>query len=502
MPRLSQSEYTSSCIKHSSPLASRYRPGCCSYRSDYWSGPIDTITIHCYVGQVTAAQGCNNFADNAVKYYNNEIEPPVSANYVVGKDGSIGVSVPENYRAWTTGYADKYGNPVYIYGTTGGRNDYRAITIETASGLDNENNYITAEAWTALLNLVTDICYRNGIPKLVWSTSQKDRVLHQNGCNMTVHRDYCAGGKTCPGPYIYSRLDQFATIVNERLRTGNHIVGYVVPPEVDNCDGTYSPLDVPTQIVNVVSIEDSLINDFIISSAAATKVEATLITSKKFKDYSWSYNITSLDDNKVISKSFIIKKKKTKLSIEGLKPNTGYVLEVIAVDDKKNELHSPSLHVSTLQDYPSAISGLVVDLNKEFDLLKRTCSVSFNPPKSWGAYAENRQKKGYRISLVVNGKVVNYNDSLITFNKSDATVNKELILSELADNSILDYENLLQLGIQSWVKDEHGNLIFNSKHPKCSKPIYLRRDRRIIGKLFLKIKNTYKRALLYRPEKK
>ena len=32
------------------------------------------------------------------------------------------------------------------------------------------------------LDLVTDICKRNGIKKLVWSTKKADRVNHKNGC--------------------------------------------------------------------------------------------------------------------------------------------------------------------------------------------------------------------------------------------------------------------------------------------------------------------------------
>ncbi len=44
---------------------------------------------------------------------------------------------------------------------------------------------------------MTDICKRNGIKNLVWSTSKNDRVNHLNGCNMTVHRDYAA--KSLPG---------------------------------------------------------------------------------------------------------------------------------------------------------------------------------------------------------------------------------------------------------------------------------------------------------------
>lgn len=47
---------------------------------------IDTITIHCIVGQWTAKQGCDYFATT---------DRQCSANYVVGKDGSIGPSVDE-----------------------------------------------------------------------------------------------------------------------------------------------------------------------------------------------------------------------------------------------------------------------------------------------------------------------------------------------------------------------------------------------------------------------
>ena len=45
---------------------------------------IDRITIHCYVGQVTAKQGCDYFAKPNLD---------ASCNYVVGKDGSIGLCI-------------------------------------------------------------------------------------------------------------------------------------------------------------------------------------------------------------------------------------------------------------------------------------------------------------------------------------------------------------------------------------------------------------------------
>lgn len=93
-------------------------------------------------------------------------------------------------------------------------NDNRAVTIEVAS--DTKHPYaVNDRAFAALLDLVTDICKRNGIKKLVWSTKKADRVNHKNGCNMTVHRDYA--NKSCPGDYLYNRHGEIAAEVNRRL---------------------------------------------------------------------------------------------------------------------------------------------------------------------------------------------------------------------------------------------------------------------------------------------
>ena len=93
-------------------------------------------------------------------------------------------------------------------------NDNRAVTIEVAS--DTKHPYaVNDRAFAALLDLVTDICKRNGIKKLVWSTKKADRMNHKNGCNMTVHRDYA--NKSCPGDYLYNRHGEIAAEVNRRL---------------------------------------------------------------------------------------------------------------------------------------------------------------------------------------------------------------------------------------------------------------------------------------------
>lgn len=191
---------------------------------------IDTITIHCIVGQWTAKQGCDYFATT---------DRQCSANYVVGKDGSIGLSVDEKDRSWCS---------------SNGTNDNRAITIEVAS--DTTHPYaVTAKAYAALLDLVTDICKRNRIKKLVWSTNKNDRVNHRNGCNMTVHRDFA--NKACPGEYLYSRHGEIAAEVNRRLQDASNGGGVVVtPPAAEKPTGgttgaTVAPYHVRVKITNL-----------------------------------------------------------------------------------------------------------------------------------------------------------------------------------------------------------------------------------------------------------
>lgn len=157
---------------------------------------IDTVTIHCTVGQCSVESLGNLFA---------QPEKRASSNYGIGADGRIGLYVEEKNCSWCSSNA---------------ANDQRAVTIEVSS--DAAEPYaVTGKAYAALLSLLTDLCRRNGIEALVWSTDKNERVNHLHGCNMTVHRDYA--NKSCPGTYLYERHAQIAAAVNERLKGENHM---------------------------------------------------------------------------------------------------------------------------------------------------------------------------------------------------------------------------------------------------------------------------------------
>ena len=154
---------------------------------------IDTISIHCVVGQCSVETLGSIFASTSKE---------ASSNYGIGYDGRIGMYVEEKDRSWCTSSAS---------------NDNRAITIEVAS--DTYHPYRVKDvAYKSLIKLLVDICKRNGIKKLVWSTNKSVRMNHLNGCNMTVHRDYA--NKSCPGDYLYNLHGQIAKEVNAQLGSG------------------------------------------------------------------------------------------------------------------------------------------------------------------------------------------------------------------------------------------------------------------------------------------
>jgi hypothetical protein len=152
---------------------------------------IDTITIHHMAGNLSI-ETCGNVFANKSKQ--------ASSNYGIGSDGRVGMYVEEKDRSWCS---------------CSSSNDNRAITIEVANNTGAPNWTVSDKAYNSLIDLVTDICKRNGIEKLIWSDKKTDRVNHKNGCNMTIHSDFAS--TSCPGPYLKGKMPQIASDVNARL---------------------------------------------------------------------------------------------------------------------------------------------------------------------------------------------------------------------------------------------------------------------------------------------
>lgn len=168
---------------------------------------IDTITIHCVVGQLSVETLGNIFANPSRQ---------ASSNYGIGADGRIGLYVEEKNRSWCTSSAS---------------NDHRAITIEVAS--DTTHPYAVKDVvYESLIKLLVDICQRNNIKKLLWK-ADKSLIGQVDKQNMTVHRWFAK--KDCPGEWLYSRHGQIADEVNRRLSlTAEENKEVVATPPVNN----------------------------------------------------------------------------------------------------------------------------------------------------------------------------------------------------------------------------------------------------------------------------
>lgn len=151
-------------------------------------GAISKITIHHMAGVMTA-NGCLDWFSRS--------STQASSNYVIGYDGTIGLSVPEEYRSWCS---------------SSRANDNVAVTIELSNSSTGGNWPVSDKVIDRCIELCVDICQRNGIKKLVYTGDTSG--------NLTRHDMFVS--KVCPGPYLGAKFPYIVEEVNKRL--GNEIV--------------------------------------------------------------------------------------------------------------------------------------------------------------------------------------------------------------------------------------------------------------------------------------
>lgn len=148
--------------------------------------PITKIAIHHTAGAISAATIGQIFRPTSRQ---------ASCNYGIGNDNKIVLCVDEANRSWCT---------------SSSWCDNRAVTIEVANSANGGNWPVSDRTLATLIDLVTDICRRNGIRNCTY-TGGKDGVLQK-------HEWYA--NTNCPGPYLGSKFSYIASEVNKRL-SGN-----------------------------------------------------------------------------------------------------------------------------------------------------------------------------------------------------------------------------------------------------------------------------------------
>ena len=112
-----------------------------------------------------------------------------SSNYGVDLEGRVGMYCEEKNRSWcsSSSWADN-----------------RAITIEVSNFADGS---VSAKGWRKLVDLMVDICERNGIKDFRYTGTTEGQLW--------AHRWF--GNTDCPGAWLYARFPQLAEEVNARL---------------------------------------------------------------------------------------------------------------------------------------------------------------------------------------------------------------------------------------------------------------------------------------------
>ncbi len=149
---------------------------------------IDTVSIDCMAGKLSIESAGELFQTSRS-----------SSNYGVGTDGRIAMYVEAGERSWCT---------------SSGSNDHRAVTIEVANDGGAPDWHVSDKAYASLILLLTDICKRNNIKRLLWK-GDKSLIGQVDKQNMTVHRWFA--NKACPGNYLYNLHGEIARRVNNNL---------------------------------------------------------------------------------------------------------------------------------------------------------------------------------------------------------------------------------------------------------------------------------------------
>jgi hypothetical protein len=144
---------------------------------------VTKIAIHHAAGIISGYNLAGVFANPKRK---------ASANYCLGSDAKLYLTVDEANRAWTTSSAWC---------------DNRAVTIEVGNSTGSPTYKISDDVLAKLIDLVYDICKRNNIYPCTY-TGDKTGVLQ-------MHRWY--KGTACPGPYLSTKFQYIADEVNKRL---------------------------------------------------------------------------------------------------------------------------------------------------------------------------------------------------------------------------------------------------------------------------------------------
>ena len=156
---------------------------------------IDSVAIHHMAGKLTAKQ-CGDYFKNSNR--------TACSNYGIGYDGKIGL------------YADESLAP---HCTSNRGVDNRAVAIEVSNSKNGSPWPVSDKSVDALVNLLVDICIRNGIPSLKFKNDKAYGIKASKGGsvseqNVFLHEWFA--NKECPGPSLKKKIPDIVNRENKK----------------------------------------------------------------------------------------------------------------------------------------------------------------------------------------------------------------------------------------------------------------------------------------------
>jgi len=470
---------------------------------------ITRITIHHCAGVMNDLNSMRSCIRNPSR--------EMSCNYFITNSGTIYCMLPENFRAWTS---------------SNGANDRRAITIEVSNSAVNDSWPVSNEAMSALISLCTDICRRYGIVLVATGNANTDTLTRHNMFTST----------TCPGPFLQSRFETIATMVNNKAKESGYysaeeirtllstitdskfsldtvLLGqtYIAPleisnPMIDSLKLSNKTYKYDLKVTGTVNRNTSDLKIILFDQDGKT-IETLSIEGSNLENLSDGGDEGStedLDDLGAASEDAVSTLYLNTFSFEGsfnnLELDTTYKIQFqgagAAGGSNEEVVQSAIVQFKTPQSYPKPVTNLVLhrdyDIEKDLTSPDKPFKAYFKLPASsfWGAWPNRTDvtcTKGYTLMLFVNNKVVASREvdlgSTYALEVDFSFIPKRFKLTESQQK--IDYRcmhrDTIQIGIQTWVRiKSKGNTVkvANSQEILRTNPIILCPETLITDRLY------------------
>jgi hypothetical protein len=337
--------------------------------------------------------------------------------------------------------------------------------------------------------------------------------LAKNGGTDTSDDDYkiltSSDYLTCSD---YLRRGDIVVRENRDIKGNRHAImilgnGIKVPDSDTDLSFWDTPLDIPTGntwiegyfALRIAAAITEIGTTKASVSAKITKIEnkneTLLEDSTKIAKYNWSWELISLatDGAEPSTDELTIDSGDFSFDLENLSPNTSYKLRIIAKEtNSKVEFSSATVIFTTAMGHPTGPRDLTADVIDSDTPLNKAFALSFREPLHWNS---DTFIKGYRTSLIVNGKTIAFNDEVVAANS--ASINKTVKFDDLTNNQVISYDDTVQIGVQPWFKDNNKKYIFKGNALQCTKPVYIKPPLKIINKVYLNVSDNFKQTIVY-----